>query len=251
MIAEDACFSSDPAPSPYCIQSLHDSHTFLSELNARLAHPPPQYNKDPFPPPKLLNKPNHAEPHLMDSDVVPTAARHPSRVRFRSRVRIASGFSRRHRESSSNSENSEDGSTPFSSGASMSSSPASSIYAPLRSPSDAQNDESRWAPLGQRVHLLSLHRKGRRKFRGRKRKINPSAPQFTGSVMRNGINVIVNERTPLTKYSLPSTIAREVLLDNYGTYTNQDEEARLSREIDYMFGTWPGRLLNRYVCIRP
>jgi len=137
-----------------------------------------------------------------------------ARVRFRSRVRITSGFSRHRRGGDL-----ED----FSS--TRSSSPSSSISAPLRS--HTENSTTAWGTLGRRVGLLSLQKKIISSPRQKKR-IRPIAQ-----------NENADERTPLRNSF------------NYAAYgeggdEEENDDDRLSHEVDEIFGKFPGRLLNRH-----
>ncbi|KAK0198117.1 hypothetical protein F5146DRAFT_1131129 [Armillaria mellea] len=132
-------------------------------------------------------------------------------VRFRSRVRITSGLPRRH---------AADRATPDSS---LSSSPSSSISAPLRCrENDVNTDSSPWGPLGLRVKHM-----GQRPRR-------QAVDKGLGST----------ERSPLMPPSRRFYSIEEDEHYNYFAYL--DDETRLNREIDLAFGTWPGRLLNRH-----
>lgn len=132
-------------------------------------------------------------------------------VRFRSRVRITSGLPRRH---------AADRVTPDSS---LSSSPSSSISAPLRCREDDVNtDSSPWGPLGLRVKHMGQRPRRQAADKG----VDPS------------------ERSPLMP---PSRRFYSIDQDeHYNYFAYLDDETRLNREIDLAFGTWPGRLLNRH-----
>ncbi|KAK0207981.1 hypothetical protein DFS33DRAFT_1300505 [Desarmillaria ectypa] len=135
-------------------------------------------------------------------------------VRFRSRVRITSGLPRRH---------AADRITPDSS---LSSSPSSSISAPLRCREhDVNTNSSPWSPLGQRVKQMAQR---------------PRATQQ--QVTAKGFDP--NERSPLMSPSRRFYSIEEDEHYNYFAYL--DDETRLNREIELAFGTWPGRLLNRH-----
>ncbi|KAK0446485.1 uncharacterized protein EV420DRAFT_1570824 [Desarmillaria tabescens] len=135
-------------------------------------------------------------------------------VRFRSRVRITSGLPRRR---------AADRITPDSS---LSSSPSSSISAPLRCREhDVNTDSSPWSPLGQRVKQMSQGPRARQR-----------------QVAANGFDP--DERSPLM---IPSRRFYSIEEDeHYNYFAYLDDETRLNREIDLAFGTWPGRLLNRH-----
>ncbi|KIM84746.1 hypothetical protein PILCRDRAFT_818354 [Piloderma croceum F 1598] len=141
----------------------------------------------------------------------------PSRVRFRSRVRITSGFSHHRRKSDV--------------GSSRSGSASSSISAPLRSYSDGSTNT--WGTLGQRVGLLALQRK----IMG-----SPEAQQRQkGQVAPSGY---VDERTPLRNSFNHSSYVEGVQDGNIFDEDSDDE--RLSRDVDEVFGKFPGRLLNHH-----
>ncbi|KAH8834833.1 hypothetical protein DL96DRAFT_1701855 [Flagelloscypha sp. PMI_526] len=152
-------------------------------------------------------------------------------VRFRSRVRITSGIPHRKRkrrpsmletmlspndDSAATQHHARRGSS--SSSVSESSSPSSSISAPLRyrrdsasTYNDYDDDASwrGWRPLGQRVNWFP--------------RTNGSNEQT--SLLRNGQHV-----------------------RRYGVSDEEDEDyaQQLAKDIDMVFGTWPGRLLNRH-----
>ncbi|KAL0945553.1 hypothetical protein HGRIS_014714 [Hohenbuehelia grisea] len=205
-----------------------------------------------------------------------------NRVRFRSRVRIASGLNR-HRTSLSFA----DGDHPAFIGGegSLSSSPSSSISAPLRTPADDE-DSTRpgWGPLGQRVSLFAgrgraRHRGGfasgdphereieqqrdreRRERRRRRLGLPPlDVESCTSTYARvHGGGEEMGERAPL----LVAPVARPGFVggggygavrsmrydyddDGYDSEGDGEDEARLSRQIDHIFGPMPGRLLNRH-----
>jgi len=162
----------------------------------------------------------------------------PSRVHFRPRVRITSGISR-HRHSTSSPipiTSRFPHALPFTPDSSVSGSPSSSISAPLRSDEETN---SGWGPLGRRVALftenarqrcknLSVEERGQR----RQKKLNESP-------------LGINERTPLIRsYPRP----RRSSDSSIGSNDSLRAEVRgwQSKEIDRVFGTWPGRLLNHH-----
>ncbi|KAJ6626965.1 hypothetical protein B0H10DRAFT_2210836 [Mycena sp. CBHHK59/15] len=143
-------------------------------------------------------------------------------VRFRSRVRITSGL-HHHRERDPETE-------------SRSSSPSSSISAPLRAPLTDESCSPGWGPLGRRVRIFAAARK-----------------------RRPGVaDLAIDERTALLATPVPKPVVhRGARGDADGepgadsdcsdaTYDSDDEDALLSRQIDLVFGKWPGRLLNRH-----
>jgi hypothetical protein len=154
-----------------------------------------------------------------------------ARVHFHSRIRISSGTTRSHRHSHSQLRHYAhdnqlfDGNQLFDSNSSLSSSPSSSISAPLRSRrgSDGEynSSESTWPPLGKRIGLLAKKRKER--------------------------EMIQNERTPLI--STQPTPRQHCTPRRF--YSEEEEDAFYAAEIDRMFGTFPGRLLNTAVRTLP
>lgn len=166
---------------------------------------------------------------------------HRRSVRFRSRVRITSGFHRhsrttRHSRLDPDSLLSPDtdyhgpSEQPYfhsrnsSSSHSDSSSPSSSISAPLKYRRDSAStydpDEESgwrgrtigWKPLGQRINFLPR-----------------SAPNEQSSLIRHG------------------TSSRRYGVEEEDENVEDDYAEQIAREIDLVFGTWPGRLLNRHV----
>ncbi|KAJ8520366.1 hypothetical protein ONZ45_g2827 [Pleurotus djamor] len=196
---------------------------------------------------------------------IPTV-RPGGRVRFRSRVRIASGLHRPHRSNTRDSLVYGACNQLTLGESSLSSSPSSSISAPLRT--EATNDAEcrpEWGTLGQRVRLFAYRGKGKaslspetvlekRERRRRKLGLPPLDPSLYPSDMRSKVMTLPSEGTPL----VGKPYARSLYVENEGVqpgdpfYDSDDEEdgltasARLSREVDRMFGTFPGRLLNRH-----
>jgi hypothetical protein len=101
-------------------------------------------------------------------------------------------------------------------------------------------DKPGWGPLGQRVTLLTTKKRGAR-----------SRP------LRNQqhTNPDTTERTPLlqsSRFRRPSLpdYDQDLTHDNDGCYVEGEQEEEVQRradEIDRVFGTFPGRLLNRHV----
>jgi len=174
-----------------------------------------------------------------DSPTTPTP---PSpRVRFRSRVRITSGLHHhRHKRSRSYGITSDVPTPPCSSSSSRSGSPSSSISVPLRTHPEDGNSNSGWGPLGQRVSLLvSRHRANRDK--------EAAAREWRRSKQRFEPPYGPNERTPLASSPMRSSYVGgegDQGCDAFDSEEDDRENARLSREIDLLFGKWPGRLLN-------
>ncbi|KAJ7924434.1 hypothetical protein B0H13DRAFT_1978415 [Mycena leptocephala] len=147
-----------------------------------------------------------------------------SRVRFRSRVRITSGLHRHHRRVSATS--------------SLSSSRSSSISAPLRSPLTEDNCTPGWGTLGQRVNLFAIsNRQAAAAAQARNAKHRARR--------RQGIaDLATTERTALL--GAPPPLGYNGHLDSDGEEEYYDDESLLSRQIDLVFGKWPGRLLNHH-----
>ncbi|KAF7340159.1 UPF0052-domain-containing protein [Mycena venus] len=134
-----------------------------------------------------------------------------SRVRFRSRVRITSGLHHSHRRRRV--------STTSTSSSSLTSSASSSISAPLRSPLTG----------GQLLARAAEARSAKHRARRRAAGLPPT------------------ERTALLGEQPPG-YDRNYHSDEDNAYSDDecDGEALLSRQIDLVFGKWPGRLLNRH-----
>jgi hypothetical protein len=148
-----------------------------------------------------------------------------SRVRFRSRVRITSGLHSHRRRVSATS--------------SLSSSRSSSISAPLRSPLTEDNCTPGWGTLGQRVNLFAVsNRQAAAAAQARSAKHRARR--------RQGIaDLATTERTALL--GAPPPLGYDGHPDSDGEEEYYDDESLLSRQIDLVFGKWPGRLLNRHV----
>lgn len=150
-------------------------------------------------------------------------------VHFRPRVRISSGFSRHRRQ---HFPSTEDDLFSVSPDSSSSSSLSSSISVPLRSPSDDETDKPGWGSLGQRVRLLA--HKHRRQTRHRRRK-------------QNNLRINPDECTPLVRSPPPTVCVEEDVVYDEEMDDSDRERMWPSREVDAVFGTWPGRLVNHHV----
>jgi hypothetical protein len=162
-------------------------------------------------------------------DNITTDSDQPQHVHFRSRVRISSGFSRRRRKDLLRRQGTF---ISISSDSSLSGSPSSSISAPLRSRSDDEANKPGWGPLGQRVSLLAHKSRHTRERRH-------SLPRE-----QHDAHMIPNERTPLRGSSPLSAY-----VEGEDAYEGEADESvwERRREIDAVFGTWPGRLVNIHV----
>ena len=181
-------------------------------------------------------KVSHTDERLHTSGPVPRLLPPNGRtrlIRFQSHVRITSGISRPRRKPTIASHVAEIDMSPRSS---PSSSRASSVYAPLRSRS---NDENRSSGLGmaQRVSKATLQGRGRRRSRNDEKIRGRCLCEDTA---KKGPDHKTNERTPLLNCTIQSVFEREG-----SDYISGD--SHLSHAIDFIFGTWPGRLLNRHV----
>jgi hypothetical protein len=169
---------------------------------------------DPAAPLTTPHDPVHPPPDTSNEHL-----RH-SRVRFRSRVRITSGFSHHRRRSDV--------------GSSRSGSPSSSISAPLRSHSD--DGTNSWGTLGQRVGLLALQKRILGLPKAKRRQKGLVVP-----------SIYVDERTPLrNSFNNSPYVAGEGVQEGVVFDEDSDDE-RLSQEVDDVFGKFPGRLLNYHV----
>ncbi|KAK2461746.1 hypothetical protein APHAL10511_006209 [Amanita phalloides] len=154
-------------------------------------------------------------------------------VRFQSRVRITSGISRHHSKSAVAS----DVTISISSRSSPASSRASSVYAPLRPRSEDEHRRLNRGPA-QGMGVVASSR-GRRRSRDGEKFQRQCMCEYT---RKSRPRHATNERTPLLKSMIESTFEREgIILKNDDT-----DEAQLSDAVDFNFGPWPGRLLNRY-----
>lgn len=145
----------------------------------------------------------------------------PLRVRFRSRVRITSGFRRYRRQSSLHHRTTIDhdlftSSSPGSSLSSDSGSVSSSISAPLRE--GGEPGKSGWGVLGHRVRFLPQNNLQRQKGR------------------RETKHIIVNERTPLRLSPAHPSYLNANTIEYDSPFHEDSEELRISRQI------WPRRL---------
>ena len=148
----------------------------------------------------------------------------PTRVRFRSRVRITSGLNR-HRHKSQQQQHGVDY-LSFSPESSVSGSRSSSISAPLRTHVDEEVGKPGWGTLGQRVSLFTKGNLERRRIREQRERLELGVEQG---------EALINEQTPLLSRPLSGSL--------------QEEASQMSREIEMVFGTWPGRLVNYRVSI--
>lgn len=157
-------------------------------------------------------------------------------IRFQSHVRITSGISRPHKKTTTSHVVEIDMS--MSPRSSPSSSRASSVYAPLRSRSDDENPRS---SLGMAHRVRKAAMRGRRRSRDNE-KIKERCLCELEQAGKRGSSQISNsnERTPLLNCTIQSVFERE------GTDFIADDR-NLSHAVDFIFGTWPGRLLNRHV----
>ncbi|ESK98118.1 hypothetical protein Moror_364 [Moniliophthora roreri MCA 2997] len=174
---------------------------------------------------------------------------HRGSIRFLPRVRITSGLHRSKRTSSTTNSPTTPKATltgrsahhllsqleqtsanivsnPSSLASTRTSSISSSISAPLRF---RENDTvpSKWGPLGQRVSLFAAQQRVKRVY------LDSNDPKNSNGHSRGG-----GERAPLLRHQhLPHRRVYD---------QDSDYETLLNREIDRMFGKWPGRLLNRH-----
>lgn len=196
-------------------------------------------------------------------------------IRFRSRVRITSGVHRhrehRHRNTAVHNSlhpagllNRSEGDTAVSS---CSSSPSSSISAPIRFREDEATVSPKWGPLGQRVRLFVSQQKDKAKrIQADREACEREARRRYLLVYGPGANSVSNfarspandhERTPLLnpartgqqKSPAAASFGDGDDSDLCEIETESDYEARLNHEIDMIFGQWPKRLLNRHVSI--
>jgi hypothetical protein len=161
----------------------------------------------------------------------------PTRVHFRSRVRITSGLHHK-----SNSEQDYASLTPSSS---ISGSRSSSISAPLRTQAEDEASKPGWGTLGQRVSILA-QRNADRRFKLHQQREHLGALPSQHGVPGDSGGLVANERTPLAGSSLPSSYLHGEMIDRE---IFDSEAEMLSREVDLVFGSWPSRLLNHQVIL--
>ena len=162
----------------------------------------------------------------------------PNRVRFRSRVRIASGLNR-HRHSL---QEVDYISPDYSPELSISSSPSSSISVPLRTPTDEQVGKPGWGTLGQRVSMFARGQMERSRHREQKERLGLGVSSF-----RNGVERGRREALAIPYYAQISEETPLLLSSAANDLTREDEASQLAREIDMVFGPWPDRLANHHV----
>ena len=163
----------------------------------------------------------------------------PIRVRFRSQVRITSGL-HQHRHKSYSEQDYASSLTPSSS---ISSSPSSSIYAPLHTPSEDEISKPGWGTLGQRVSILA-QRNADQRFKLQQQREHLGALLSQHGVPGDIHGIVANERTPLRGSSLSSPCLHGEMI---GHEIFDSESEILSKELDLVFGPWPNRLLNYQV----
>ncbi|KAG6837225.1 hypothetical protein H0H93_013093 [Arthromyces matolae] len=180
------------------------------------------------------------DPFQIESTDVEPSPR-PPHVHFRPRVRITSGINR-HRHTSSFLAETTLSNSFASPSSSVSSSPCSSISAPLHSKTDDEADKPGWGPLGRRVALLS---------RQTRRRALPE--RFSKKDIIN-VQLPPCEHTPLLRPRIQSPIidadGNRRMYDVLDSESLQsEEEVRQARagQIDAAFGTMPRRLLNHRV----
>lgn len=181
----------------------------------------------------------------LDTPVSENVPERPSRVRFRSRVRITSGLNR-HRHTSYSEQDAHQ--ISFSRSSSLSGSPSSSISAPLRNQAEDEVGKPGWGTLGQRVSILAQGNLQRRKQREQREQA------LLAKSVRLGINVPTSqqygadERTPLINSSSPYPyLRRNSEPFNGSNDSREDGTDRLARDVDIVFGPWPIRLWNHHV----
>ncbi|EPQ61136.1 hypothetical protein GLOTRDRAFT_135680 [Gloeophyllum trabeum ATCC 11539] len=206
------------SPTKPTIMSGNALHLHLEEHDISGSAPSIRFAPDP---------PSVSKPQTNDRSAdAPHLVRPAPRVRFRSRVRIASGL-HRHRQ-----HHPED--SPDSSSSSLSSSPCSSLSVPLRYQAD---ENSALGPLGRR--LSSYAAQGGFKHRVM---ASPVPQRQSSRATVRGQSSEASERSSLLK---PGTRVR-----TYGEDERRSsgEQADVHPEVDEdaEFGPWPRRLLNHH-----
>jgi len=181
---------------------------------------------------------SHTDEQLHASGAVPKLpanGRIPM-IRFHSHVRITSGISRHHRKRKVASHVAEID-ISISPRSSPSSSRSSSIYAPLRPRSDDENPRSTLG-VAQRVSRPAAQKRGRRRSRDGEKIQGSCLCEHAG---KGGSKQMTNERTPLLNCAIQSAFEREGI-----NYDFDESNLSHSHAVDFVFGRWPGRLLNPY-----
>ena len=163
-----------------------------------------------------------------------------NRVRFRSRVRIASGLNRhRHKQQYLSSD--------FSPTSSISGSPSSSssITAPLRTHTDEQVGKPGWGTLGQRVSMFAKGNMERRRGREQRERLALGASSLRKGVERRDLG---GEDVAIPYYTQPDE--ETPLLSRPDANSSGSAREDQARGTD-IFGPWPGRLVNLYVGFYP
>ncbi|KAJ3995906.1 hypothetical protein F5050DRAFT_1808249 [Lentinula boryana] len=187
-------------------------------------------------------------------------------IRFRSRVRITSGVHRKHHSQDRTVPLRPNGLLSPSEGdtavSSCSTSPSSSISAPIRFREDEATVSPKWGPLGQRVRLFVSQQREKAKQAQANRETHERETRrryllvygTDASTARDfvGLPEHEHEREPLLgsprtrSRKTPTSFGDDDDLDLYEVEAERDYQARLNHEIDVIFGKWPGRLLNRH-----
>lgn len=172
-----------------------------------------------------------------DEPILTSPDRTGLHVRFRSRVRISTGVGRQRRHSDGLSSNAS----------SISSSPSSSISAPLRTHYTGNNV---WGPLGSRVKLAAPPATsfpqyrvedasgGKGDERARRRRARPPWTYLDGDI---------GERTHLLAYATRHSYVGSRYVHDWYYHDAERERQWKEQLVDQAFGKWPARLLNRHV----
>jgi len=165
-----------------------------------------------------------------EEDIDPSQRGGPAKVpkvTFRPRVRITSGLNRAR------------SSAFYSAPSTRSCSPSSSISAPIRFHSEETAGRPGWGTLGERVTVLARRSEHKRRFRERAKRHERMLKQFQGDY-----SITRGRRGSETSPLLARPITPSEYICQCGVMGCQFDERRIAQEIDAMFGTWPGRMLN-------
>ncbi|KAF9569783.1 hypothetical protein CPC08DRAFT_9571 [Agrocybe pediades] len=180
----------------------------------------------------------------LSEDPSPTRSR-PTKVRFRSRVRITSGINRRRKVSEDEQQRGYlTFKTASSSSSDLSGSPSSSISAPLRTHAQEEVGKPGWGTLGQRVSMFARGygpqgKKGGERRSGRTKGVRSGRREVLQPVGNEH-----NERTPLMSAPLARSQCQEY--EGQALVSDEELELRIARETDKVFGPWPNRLMNHH-----
>lgn len=189
-----------------------------------------------------------------DENNVPPSLTRTTSIRFRSRVRIASGLNH-FRQGRTNILRSTEGDFCYTPSPSRSVSASSSISAPLRSRTDDEADRPGWGPLGRRVSMLAKKNRTKKRFEFNKDDQSWTPPQsdrVNGSTTSRDCEETTEASpllmTPSCRGSGSTSCRRRQGGRCYCVECGLPSPKKLSPgEVDEVFGKWPNWMLNYQV----